>query len=84
MQFLHFVVITGALSIGINACKCIDVESGTGPNDALTGACCTGLKGNFVDGNDCEADSISELLSAFQVCCFAAGGYDSDCDCPTC
>jgi hypothetical protein len=81
MQFHCLTVIAATLFVGVNACKCVN----GGRNDQFTRECCASLGGNFVNGNDCQAGSISEKLSNFRSCCRGKGqGFTSDCDCPTC
>lgn len=79
MHFFSSLTLVAALLLGANACKCV--------NDyvdyAATEACCSRLGGEFVNGNDCNADSISEKLSNFRNCC-GESQLTSDCDCPTC
>ena len=80
---MQFTLIAFTAILGIaSACKC----TAGADNSAFTEICCGRLNGNFVNGNDCAAGSISESLSDFKRCCGDVGGPDwgSDCDCPTC
>ena len=68
-----------------NACKCVDA---LGKVNDLTQTCCGVVGGNFQYGEDCQADSISESLRAFEYCCATVGteifgtAALSDCDYP--
>jgi hypothetical protein len=79
MLFSRLALFAAALFVGADACKCV----AGGKDDAATRACCSQLGGNFVNGDDCQAGSISEKLSNFRRCC-RDRGFTSDCDCPTC
>ncbi|KAF1849269.1 uncharacterized protein K460DRAFT_404507 [Cucurbitaria berberidis CBS 394.84] len=79
MQLTRLVLLATTLLVGADACKCVN----NGANTDATRACCAQLKGNFRNGNDCQAGSISEKLSNFRRCC-QGKGFTSDCDCPTC
>ncbi|KAJ5744844.1 hypothetical protein N7533_009714 [Penicillium manginii] len=83
MRFFNLVLVTvAALTVPTYACKCIVNGEQDTPR---TQSCCDALGGTFQDGNDCQADSISDGLSIFDNCC---GGVSttsgSDCDCPDC
>jgi hypothetical protein len=68
------------LAIPAYACKC----ARDGLDDpSSTQTCCDLVSGTFQDGEDCQADSISDYLEAFSICC-SNHGFPSDCDCPTC
>jgi hypothetical protein len=79
MRFLSSLAVVAALLVGTQACKCVNDYV----DNAATEACCNRLGGSFVNGNDCNADSISEQLSDFRNCC-GESQLTSDCDCPTC
>ena len=79
MQFTNLALLAAIFLVGADACKCVN----GGKNDDATRACCTQLRGNFRNGDDCQAGSISEKLSNFRSCC-RSRGFTSDCDCPTC
>ncbi|KAL7628429.1 hypothetical protein AAE478_002632 [Parahypoxylon ruwenzoriense] len=77
MMFLRIAAVAVAtiLSTPALACKCyVNGNQDT----ARTQSCCNQLGGNFLNGNDCQAASISEHLSNFRSCC----GGQSDCDFP--
>ncbi|KAF2746649.1 hypothetical protein M011DRAFT_403972, partial [Sporormia fimetaria CBS 119925] len=78
--FSNILFTAATLLAGADACKC--VSNGYHYVDASR-ACCGELRGNWRDGNDCQAGSISEHLSDFRRCC-RNWGLTSDCDCPTC
>jgi hypothetical protein len=81
MRFFELVLVTvTALSIPAYACKC---ARGSLDDPSSTQSCCEFVNGNFQYGEDCEADSISEMLEAFSICC-SNRNFPSDCDCPTC
>lgn len=79
MRFFSSLTVVAALLLGANACKCVR----GGADNAATEACCAQIGGEFVGGDDCRADSISESLSNFRDCC-GESQLTSDCDCPTC
>ena len=79
MLFSRLALFAAALFVGADACKCVN----GGKDNAATRACCAQLGGNFRNGDDCQAGSISEKLSNFRRCC-RDRGFTSDCDCPTC
>ncbi|EJD41976.1 hypothetical protein AURDEDRAFT_168970 [Auricularia subglabra TFB-10046 SS5] len=81
MNFVYLALMAIAAVVPAEACKCLDV-GGTN-NVANTQNCCNNLGGSFVNGNDCNADSISEQLSDFRACCESAGSVTSDCDFPS-
>jgi hypothetical protein len=81
MRFFDLILVSvTALSIPAYACKC--ARSGL-DDPSSTQACCDFVGGNFQFGEDCQADSISEKLEAFSICC-SNRNFPSDCDCPTC
>ncbi|KAF2278197.1 uncharacterized protein EI97DRAFT_248020 [Westerdykella ornata] len=80
MHLSSILLAGAALLAGADACKC--VSGGNVYLDA-SHACCNDLRGNWRNGNDCQAGSISEHLSNFRRCC-RNWGLTSDCDCPTC
>jgi hypothetical protein len=80
MKFISFAAIAATLFFnGAYACKCLDGKENI---TRTTERCCLEQNGNYVNGGDCAANSISESLSNFASCC-ASDGYDSDCDCPS-
>lgn len=79
MHYQYFLAAAIALlSTSTQACKCIN---DSGEDITATRNCCASLNGEFQDGNDCEAGSISDHLSNFYSCCQANGDI-SDCSCP--
>ena len=79
MRFSTLTIAITALMAGAQACQCVN----NGADIEKTRDCCERLGGNFVNGKDCQASSISEKLSNFRSCC-RERGMTSDCDCPTC
>ncbi|KAL2204637.1 hypothetical protein CC79DRAFT_916004 [Sarocladium strictum] len=79
MQLLTLIMLSGVamLSVPTEACKCYRTEGGQ--NKGATHKCCNDLGGVFLNGNDCNAGSISEHLRQFDRCC---KGQGSDCDYP--
>lgn len=67
--------IAAMLSAPSLACQCF---SGDRVDVGKTHGCCNGLGGVFVNGDNCQAGSISERLSNFRRCCDG----QSDCDYP--
>ncbi|KAF7558032.1 hypothetical protein G7046_g5919 [Stylonectria norvegica] len=63
-----------------SACQCVS-ESGV-VNEVFTGEVCNRACGSdhpgVMNGNDCEASSISECLTDFTTYC-AEGGFQSTC-----
>ncbi|KAH9910778.1 uncharacterized protein BXZ73DRAFT_57767 [Epithele typhae] len=80
MKLLALIVLAVAAAIPTQACKCID--SNGSQNVGNTKTCCASLNGAFLNGNDCNASSISEHLSNFRSCCESHGSQTSDCDFP--
>ena len=87
VKSIMLLAVAAMLSVPICTCKCKD-GSGNAV-DGATESCCAEVGGVWQDGNDCQASSISELLSNFETCCQQAGTgtgteWTSDCSCPTC
>ncbi|KAF2686424.1 hypothetical protein K458DRAFT_279079, partial [Lentithecium fluviatile CBS 122367] len=59
------------------ACKCRGQHS-----SETTQICCKEAKGNFINGVDCNAHSMSQRLSDFAFCCRERFFVKSDCGCP--
>ncbi|KAF2448952.1 hypothetical protein P171DRAFT_509337 [Karstenula rhodostoma CBS 690.94] len=78
MKPIHLATIFSTLMLGSQACKCL-VDGRV--NAGATKRCCVSLNGAFVNGNDCNAHSISEKLSNFSKCCNHVGLF-SDCKFP--
>ena len=77
MKLTNFFALLAVVA-SVEACKCMN---GGTVDTGVTQGCCGSLKGNFRNGNDCQAGSISEHLSNFWSCC-SNSGRRSDCDCP--
>ncbi|EPE30109.1 hypothetical protein GLAREA_12832 [Glarea lozoyensis ATCC 20868] len=82
MQFVKLMLVAAASILSVEACKCVNPNGGAN-NIGVTRSCCSQNKGTFVNGNDCNAGSISNRLSNFKNCC-RGSGLNSDCSCPTC
>ena len=75
---LELLALATVLAISAEACKCnVDHVN----HNARTQLCCESLGGVYKSG-DCAANSIANQLSGFSKCCHA-GGFVSDCKCPS-
>ncbi|KAK5994037.1 hypothetical protein PT974_07477 [Cladobotryum mycophilum] len=86
MKPLNFltIAITATLPLA-EACKCKN-PSGS-PDSYVTKECCRILKGQFTNGDNCDAHSISNKLKDFKYCCGVVANdaaWKSDCKCPNC
>ena len=81
MHFLKLVLIAASAVSVAQACKC--VEDGE-QVDECTANACGRIAGGVLNGDDCDADSISEALTQFRLLCADCIGDSlenhSDCD----